>query len=282
MWSSLMQYVRDDGVTVRELQRLARIAKLALAGMARWGYIAVAPDPADRRLKPPRRDWIVRPTAAGRMAQQVWRPLCDVIEKRWQAHFGKDEIGRLREALLALVSQFDADLPEYLPVLQFGLFSGDLYGPGRTGKPEPVPPNLRLPALLSQVLLAFTIQFERESEVSLAIGANVLRLLSETGVPVRDLPRLSGVSKEAIRMAVGFLVARRYMVVETDPAASRIKVVRLTAKGRKAQDAYRELLGGIEKRWQARFGEDAIRNLRESLGRLVGEPTAELSPLFRC
>lgn len=35
------------------------------------------------------------------------------------------------------------------------------------------------------------------------------------------------------------------------------------------------------KSWQARFGEDNIRNLRESLESLVGEATAEHSPLFR-
>jgi hypothetical protein len=33
-------------------------------------------------------------------------------------------------------------------------------------------------------------------------------------------------------------------------------------------------------RWQARFGKD-VSTLRESLERLAGEPTAQLSPLFR-
>jgi DNA-binding MarR family transcriptional regulator len=140
--------------------------------------------------------------------------------------------------------------------------------------------SLRLPTLLSRVLLAFTLEFERESEVSLAISANVLRLIGEEGVRVRDLPRLSGVSKEAIAMAAGFLVKRRFVVVEPDPAASRTKVVRLTAKGRAAQAEYLQLLDTIEKRWQARFGEDAIRSLREPLEQLVGEPTARTSPLF--
>jgi len=46
-------------------------------------------------------------------------------------------------------------------------------------------------------------------------------------------------------------------------------------------DAYGQLLGAIEKRWQARFGDDTIRALRESVERLVGEPTAQRSPLFR-
>ena len=36
-----------------------------------------------------------------------------------------------------------------------------------------------------------------------------------------------------------------------------------------------------EEGWQVRFGKDTIRKLRESLGRLVGEPTTQLSPLLQ-
>ena len=54
------------------------------------------------------------------MAQQVWRPLFGVIEKRWEARFGKDQIDKLRGSLSALVSQIDVELPEYLPVLGYG------------------------------------------------------------------------------------------------------------------------------------------------------------------
>jgi len=136
-------------------------------------------------------------------------------------------------------------------------------------------------ALLSRLLLAFAIEFERESDFSLAISANIVRVLDETGVRVRDLPLLTGVSKEAIGMAMGVLRKKRVAVVEAERSGSRTKVARLTPKGREAQDAYRQLLGIIEERWQARFGEETISTLREALGRLVGEPTAQLSPLFR-
>ena len=83
-----------------------------------------------------------------------------------------------------------------------------------------------LPALLSQVLLAFAVEFERESDLSLAIGANVLRVLDEKGVRVRDLPLLTGVSKEAISVAMGILQKQGIAVVE----AKRGKVVRLTPR----------------------------------------------------
>jgi hypothetical protein len=37
----------------------------------------------------------------------------------------------------------------------------------------------------------------------------------------------------------------------------------------------------IELRWQERLGKETIGDLRESLERVVGEPAAQLSPLFR-
>jgi DNA-binding MarR family transcriptional regulator len=137
-----------------------------------------------------------------------------------------------------------------------------------------------LATLLSRVLLAFAIEFERESDVSRAISANVLRLLGEQGVRVRDLPFLSGVSKEAIVTALRFLQKYDYVLVEPDPVGSRGKVVRLTSKGREAQNAYHHLVWAIEERWQTRFGKDTISALRRALERLVGESTTQLSPLF--
>ena len=265
---------------VRELESRAR-TKTNLAGMERWGYIVVEPYPADPRPKPPHSAWVVRSTVAGRKAQEIWRPLFGVIEKRWQERFRKDEIDELREALGAVVGQFDFELPDCLPILGYGLFSrGPDYkqtasAPREEGEGKP------LSALLSQVLLAFALEFESESELSLAISANVLRVLDAKGVRVRDLPVLTGVSKEAIATSLSFVTKRGFAVVGADATGLRAKVARLTPKGRKAQEACRQLLIAIELRWQERLGKEAIGDLRESLERLVGEPRAQLSPLFR-
>jgi hypothetical protein len=62
MWANFMQFVGGDGVPLRDVDDLAGITNLA--GLQRWGYIRVGPDPADGRPAPPRRDWIVRPTRA--------------------------------------------------------------------------------------------------------------------------------------------------------------------------------------------------------------------------
>jgi DNA-binding MarR family transcriptional regulator len=282
MWSNCMQFVSDDGVHVGELEDLARTAT-NLNGMERWGYIVVEPDPADSRQKPPRSSWVIRATPQGRKAQEVWRPLFDAIEKRWEARFGLGEMDQLRESLRALIGRIDVELPNCLPILGYGLFSR---GPDhrrrtRFGDETSISSSLPLSALLSRVLLAFAIEFERDSDLSLAIGANVVRVLDEKGVRVRDLPLLTGVSKEAISMAVGFLEKRHAVVVEPEHTGSRVKVARLTQRGREVQDAYRRVLGVVEQRWQARFGEDTVRTLRESLERLAGQPSSQRSPLFR-
>ena len=117
-----MQFIDKKRVSVRELESRAR-TKTNLAGMERWGYIVVEPYPADPRSKPPRSAWVVRSSVAGRKAQEIWRPLFGVIEKRWPERFGKDEIDELREALGAVVGQLDFKLPDCLPILGYGLFS---------------------------------------------------------------------------------------------------------------------------------------------------------------
>ena len=113
--------------------------------------------------------------------------------------------------------------------------------------------------------------------MSLAISANVLRVLDEHGVRVRDLPGLSGVSKEGTSMAMGILVKRGLAVSGPAPDGGRWQVATLTPRGRSVQNKCRERLSEIEHRWQARFGGETITALREALDRLVDHPGAQLS-----
>jgi DNA-binding MarR family transcriptional regulator len=276
MWSNCLQFVGDDGVTVAELEHLARTGT-NLPGMQRWGYITIEPDPSGNRSKRPRRDALIRLTRGGERARDVLGPLFGAIEKRWEERFGVDALDELRESLRTVARHAEPGLPDCLPILGYGLWSTDI----RAGAEAADVSTLGLPALLSRVLLAFAVEFERDSGVSLAIGANVLRVLDERGVRVRDVPLLSGVSKEAISMAAGILERHRLAVVEPDPNGSRFNVVRLTSKGRAAQEAYRQRIGDVEERWRTDDGNAALESLRCSLDRLVGDATPERSPLFR-
>jgi len=302
MWFNCMRFVTDEGVSVRDLKRLAR-TDTNLNGMTRWRYVTVAPDPADPRPKPPQSAWLIRPRPGGQMAQQIWPTLFPVIEKRWEERFGEPEVRELRDSLRTIVNRLDPELPDCLPILGYGLFSSGVYAKGEfsgtrlaidqeatAGTRSDVLSDLALPSLLSRSLLTFAIEFERESDVSLAISANVLRLFGASGesngktVRVRDLPGLSGVSKEAITMAIGYLTKRGYARIEcksgTLRESGKVKLLALTAKGLRARDVYFRFAPEIEKRWRSRFGEKQVRRLRASLEPLVGDSTAQGSPLF--
>jgi DNA-binding MarR family transcriptional regulator len=102
------------------------------------------------------------------------------------------------------------------------------------------------------------LEYEEESEVSLAIGADVLRVLSADGVALQDLPAVSGVSKEAITAAINFLRRQGYAVIEPAPS-DHSRLVRLTAKGLAAQAQHTKLVEAVEQRWRKRLGGDFDR-----------------------
>ena len=47
MWADFIRFLPADGVPLREVADLVPLTNLA--GLERWGYVAVGPDPADRR-----------------------------------------------------------------------------------------------------------------------------------------------------------------------------------------------------------------------------------------
>ena len=237
MWSNVMRLIPAGGVALRAVEANGRITNLG--GLQRWGYISVEPADQTVRLKP-----------GGRRAQEVWRPLAGEVEQRWRERFGDAAIDELRQALSSVA---DPALPLYLPVVGYadGMRAGHVRGaPGAVAED--------LAALLSQALLSFTLEYEEGSALSLAMSADVVRVLSADGIPVRDLPARSGVSKEAVTAAVGFLQRNGYAAVEPDPA-SRSKLVRLTEQGLAAQAQHVRLAKAVERRWRKRLGGDFDR-----------------------
>ena len=214
MYLNCIPFLDDDGMSARELVRAAR-AKTNFHGMVRWGYITIKPDLSHSRPKPPKADWIVRPTAAGRTAQEIWRPLIDVIEDHWKQRFGSKQVEQLISSLGALERRFELDLPDCLPILTHGLYSNT--AKYRTKSAQSAGPiEARLPVLLARALLALALEYESKSELSLAMSANAVRVLDRDDIPVRELPRISGVSKEAVAVALAFLAKRGYAVVESN------------------------------------------------------------------
>jgi len=277
MWENCMRYVADEPVTVGELEARAR-TRTNLDGMRRWGYLTI--DGTARKIHKgkPGPDAVLRATAAGLRARQVWRSLPGRVERRWRDRFGADQVGRLTEALVALVRQLDPGLPDCLPILGAALLS---QVPALPPRPDPADPaGLPLPVLLSRALLSFALEYEPEAGRSLAADATVLRVLGENGTRLRDLPPRSGVAKPAASWALGVLTRSGLAAEEPDPAASRGKVARLTLPGQRAQREYRELTGAIEQRWQRRFGPGVTGALRAALEPLAVSPDGGACPLL--
>ena len=280
MWANCLRQLPDDGITVAELRRRARTGT-NLDGMRRWRYVSYAPDPG--RGKRPGPDATVTPTAAGRRAREVWQAATEETEARWRIRFGPAAIDGLRAALAGVVARLDPALPDCLPILGHGLRSkfepAAPPDPQETADPQATadPAQLPLWALLSRALLAFALEYERDPGPSIAVSANVLRLLSRDGIHTRDLPAQAGISKEAVAMAMGLLAESGLATEGPDPDGGRLKVIRLTAAGAAARDAYPKRAAAIEADWRARFGPGRIQALRAALEPLAaGDPP----PLF--
>jgi DNA-binding MarR family transcriptional regulator len=162
---------------------------------------------------------------------------------------------------VAIAKQFEVPLPDCLPILKYGL-TNDLVCLGKSGpgarEAEDIA-ALPLPFLLARVLLAFAVEFERESSVSLAIYSDVLRVLDEKGTAVSEISSLSGVSKEAVAMALGFLAKRGYLRVLA-LEGKRGKRALLAPPGVEALEACSRLMSKVERHWSARYGNNRSRS----------------------
>jgi methyltransferase (TIGR00027 family) len=167
--------------------------------------------------------------------------------------------------------------------------------PSRSSAPRsPQPPQkgpLPLSALLSQALVAFTIEFDNEAEhnlphrttshgpswtgdgawlVSFVMYENCMRYVTEEPLTVGELEALA-------RTGTNLDGMRRWGYVTIDGSAKKIHkgnpgpdaVLRATAAGLRARAVWAPLPGLIEQRWQDRFGADQVVRLRDALVPLV-------------
>ncbi len=126
----------------------------------------------------------------------------DLDVGQWEERFGATPVEELRTALRTIADQLE-ELPEYLPIV--GTANGMAVDLPPRERRRDSPSHLHLAALLSQVLLAYAIDFERESELSLPLSANCVRVLDETAKTAGDLAVTAGVSDQATSMALRYL-----------------------------------------------------------------------------
>jgi hypothetical protein len=232
MWANGLRCIGEDGITVDELRAQARAA-CNIAGLERWRWINVGDPGGGRRdgygtHRGIKGGTVLRPTHAGSYARRLWPQAVADVEQRWRGRFGHAAVGSLRDALLPALTPSAGQMPWAPPEVHpsDGLRSHVISGAGTDR-------DIPLGALMGQALTVLTLEHERGSAVSLPLGADVLRVIGDGVVPIRDLPRLSGVSKEAIAMGTGFLA--RGKLAEIRPG----RLISLTARGHAALKDYR-------------------------------------------
>jgi hypothetical protein len=260
MWTNGLRFIGEDGITVGELRTRA-CASCNLGGLERWGWISMGAAGAGRRAgfgtqRGVNDSTIVRPTRAGAYARRLWPEVLRRVDDRWRIRFGDRPIDRLRKVLLAAAppTPMAWSPPEVHP--PDGFRTHIVAGADDPDTERP------LVALLGQTLAAATIDHEQGSAVSLPLGATVLRVMGPDAVRPRDLPAMTGLSKEGIAMATGYLQRSGLAVPTPDRTLS------LTPAGLGALEDYRD-----------RAVRPEGRGLREALGAVLEQRQA-LSACF--
>jgi len=229
MWTNGLRFIDEEGVTVDEVRARAR-ARCNVGGLERWGWISVG-DTGERRRdgygtqRGVIGETILRPTRSGSSARRLWPRVLSAVEERWRSRFGGEAIDDLRDALLAVVKPMPWSPPEVHPPDGFRTHTVD----GNEGVNAECP----LVALLGQVLTASTLCYEQRAEVSLPLGANLLRVIGSDVVRIRDLPARAGLAKEGIAMALTSLLRSGLATSAAERA------ICLTPDGVNALDDYR-------------------------------------------
>ena len=109
----VFRFVRDDGMRLTELARLAGMTKQSVGelvdDLVDLGYVERIPDPEDRRAK------LICLTDRGIEAQRVGFGLLADVEDRWAERFGATRMKQLRKLLEEAVSE---DAPGAAPELR--------------------------------------------------------------------------------------------------------------------------------------------------------------------
>jgi hypothetical protein len=101
MYVHCMRHLTSEGMSYAELERRAGVLGPVL-GLTRWGYVTVTKAPREGKRKPDPRAAVVRPTAAGVVAQGHWSRLVGEVDASWKERFGAPPLKALGDALSAI------------------------------------------------------------------------------------------------------------------------------------------------------------------------------------
>jgi hypothetical protein len=249
LWANLLRVLDAAGIDHRELSAILRLSKRAVrtrvSTAVRHGWA--------EELKTGRGVGIVRLTARGCEVTARWKGLQQKAEEMWRAKAGPELSNTLRASLEDLVAAFPLEHPHY--PASYGPADASITGgngadwkPVHRGGGDTVS-HLPLPALVSQALVAFAMQYEELSPVAFSLSTSVIRRIPAEGRPLRELGRSPGVSA----------LIRHGFVRAIGSGGSEIAY--LTPRGLEVQCAYEERIHAVETAWRRQFGEDRVTAL---------------------
>jgi DNA-binding MarR family transcriptional regulator len=106
----------------------------------------------------------------------------------------------------------------------------------------------------------------------------VFRFVRDDGMRLTELATHADMTKQSVGELVDDLVDLGYVERIPDPEDRRAKLIRLTAKGVKAQRVGFGLIDEVEAQWAERFGAQRIADLREILEEIVVELAPQAVP----
>ena len=265
-WSNVLRVV-GDGISERDLAPAARISKrlavAAVTGAVRHGWVEATKGDRGRH---------VRLTEAGRRSTAEWPTRLRDLDER-QA--GTD----LRAAATELVRRLPLELP-WFPASYGTADPSAVGGSYRPGDPASgVPPHgqdwkpvfrdgtagtvddVPLTGLLSQALMAFTIDYEATPMWPLSSTTLVVRHLRPDPMPMEAAPGGHGITGQGKSLLERHGIARAV----PDPKDPRRKLVQLTERGAMIRARHDDCVAGVEASWSNRHGKDTVTRLRTAL-----------------
>jgi hypothetical protein len=274
--ANVLRVIPDDGISLTDLPAAARISRRAMRTWLRLekrGWLDIStPAPGVKTVKL---------TDTSRQTRDRWGDLLATTEREWSAKLRGARA--LRGALEALVGRLVLELPHY--PMTYGTADPSAIGggavPAREGPPR-IPAHgtdwvavvrtdagnakgLPLSALLSQALMAFTIDFEEEARFSMAVAAILRRAMPTRSVPLGTLPPVLGVDGS------GKSGLERHGVVRVTGKGGD-RVASLTRVGAWICDSYERIAAGVAGTWLDIYG-DAVTS---SLAKIDEQLTPDL------
>jgi hypothetical protein len=266
VWANCLRVTPDEGISVTDFPAAARVSRRAVKpwlGLEKMGLLhvqAIAP-----RVK------VVNLTTVGRRQRDRWRDVVVTAEEEWCTKVGTTRAKSLRAALEAFVSRLELELPHY--PMTYGAADPSALG-GRRVAAKRGPPripahgidwvpvvridndtvsDLPLHALLSQALMAFTIEYEENAHFPMAIAAK-LATMPSSAVLMHDLPEALGVNGSG----KSFLERHGFVRVTNN---NKKRLASLTPTGLRVREAYQPTVSTVAHGLRRSYGEAIIDEL---------------------